>query len=132
MQPSEWKARGTYKTIQGHQLFLMDEGDADQETLLLIHGFPTASWDWWPVWSALRERYRVVAMDMLGFGFSDKPQGHRYSIHEQADLVEGLVNELGLSRFHVLAHDYGDTVAQELLARQNEGTGAGSGCPFAS
>jgi len=73
----------------------------------------------------LRQSYRVVAMDMLGFGFSDKPGRHRYSIHGQADVVEGVVRQLGLGRFHVLAHDYGDTVAQELLARQNSGEGAG-------
>jgi len=64
-------------------------------------------------------------MDMLGFGYSAKPDPHKYSIHEQADIVEDIVEQIGLKQFHVLAHDYGDTVAQELLARQNEGTGAG-------
>ena len=48
-----------------------------------------------------------------------------YSIHEQADIVESIIQQLGLTHFHVLAHDYGDTVAQELLARQNEGSGKG-------
>lgn len=125
MSPDDWKAKGVYQKVNGRNLFLMDEGEAAQETILLIHGFPTSSWDWQPVWPALRKHYRLVAMDMLGFGFSDKPAGHRYSIHEQADLVEGLVESLGLTKFHVLAHDYGDTVAQELLARQNAGEGAG-------
>jgi pimeloyl-ACP methyl ester carboxylesterase len=64
-------------------------------------------------------------LDMLGFGFSDKPAGHPYSIMEQADIVEALIRTKQLDHFHVLAHDYGDTVAQELLARQNSGTGAG-------
>jgi pimeloyl-ACP methyl ester carboxylesterase len=125
MHPEDWKARGVYRKINGHNLFLVDEGDPGQETILLIHGFPTSSWDWQPVWATLGKRYRLVAMDMLGFGFSDKPAEHQYSIHEQADLVEELVRVLGLERFHVLAHDYGDTVAQELLARQNAGDGAG-------
>ena len=62
---------------------------------------------------------------MLGFGFSDKPNNRKYSIHGQADVTEALVISKGLEKFHVLAHDYGDTVAQELLARQLEGTGAG-------
>jgi pimeloyl-ACP methyl ester carboxylesterase len=62
---------------------------------------------------------------MLGFGFSDKPNNRNYSIHGQADIVEALVAAKGLLSFHVLAHDYGDTVAQELLARQLEGNGAG-------
>lgn len=125
MTPSDWKAKGAYRTIGGRTLFLMDDGDPNHGTILLIHGFPTSSWDWQPIWSHLRKNYRLVAMDMLGFGFSDKPAAHRYSIHEQADLVEGLVQELSLDSFHVLAHDYGDTVAQELLARQNAGEGAG-------
>ncbi|MBT8149292.1 MAG: alpha/beta hydrolase, partial [Gammaproteobacteria bacterium] len=46
-------------------------------------------------------------------------------IHRQADIVEALIGRLELDRFHVLAHDYGDTVAQELLARQNDGSGKG-------
>ncbi|MFM1570928.1 MAG: alpha/beta fold hydrolase, partial [Porticoccaceae bacterium] len=69
--------------------------------------------------------YRLIALDMLGFGFSDKPNSKNYSIHRQADLVEALIKAKGLDQFHVLAHDYGDTVAQELLARQLESSGAG-------
>ncbi|WP_166267017.1 alpha/beta fold hydrolase [Marinobacter caseinilyticus] len=125
MRLDEWHDKGQWLDICGFRLFVVDEGDADQETLLLIHGFPTASWDWHKLWPDLRKTYRVVALDMLGFGYSDKPAKHRYSIHEQADLVEGVVKQLGLKRFHVLAHDYGDTVAQELLARQTNGEGIG-------
>ncbi|MDX1635579.1 MAG: alpha/beta hydrolase [Marinobacter sp.] len=125
MTPDQWFQLGQFHDINGHRLFVVDEGDPGQDTLLLIHGFPTSSWDWHHIRPRLRQRYRLVAPDMLGFGFSDKPRKHRYSIHEQADLVEGVVRALGLERFHVLAHDYGDTVAQELLARQNRGQGAG-------
>ncbi|MCK7551884.1 alpha/beta fold hydrolase [Marinobacter goseongensis] len=125
MRPQQWQSRGRTLNINGFRIFVVDEGQPNQDTILLIHGFPTASWDWHRIWPALRQSYRVVAMDMLGFGFSDKPGRHRYSIHGQADVVEGVVRQLGLGRFHVLAHDYGDTVAQELLARQNSGEGAG-------
>ncbi|MDF1628178.1 MAG: alpha/beta hydrolase [Alcanivoracaceae bacterium] len=125
MRPDQWQLRGSLHAVNGFQLFAMDEGTAEQETIVLIHGFPTASWDWHRIWPTLGQNYRLVAADMLGFGFSDKPARHHYSIHEQADLLEALVRKLDLKRFHVLAHDYGDTVAQELLARQNAGTGAG-------
>ena len=121
----EWEKKGTYLTINGHRIFVIDTGTKDQETLLLIHGFPTSSWDWEKVWKTFSAKYRVVAMDMLGFGLSDKPDPHKYSIHEQADIIEVIVEQLKLDKFHVLAHDYGDTVAQELLARQNKGTGKG-------
>lgn len=101
--------------------------------LLLVHGFPTASWDWARVWPALARRFRLVALDMLGFGFSAKPRRHVYSIFEQADAQEALLAHLGVSRAHVLAHDYGVTVAQELLARHEERrTRGGQGLALAS
>ncbi len=121
----QWRARGQFKSVLGHSIFVVDEGAADLPTIVLLHGFPTSSWDWQPIWDDLAKQYRLVALDMLGFGFSDKPDNRNYSIHGQADIVEALVDLMQLRRFHVLAHDYGDTVAQELLARQLEGSGAG-------
>lgn len=122
----DWEKKGDYLTINDHQIFVVETKPKHKETILLIHGFPTSSWDWEKIWEALSAGYRLVAMDMLGFGYSDKPNPHKYSIHEQADIVEGIVEALGLNQFHVLAHDYGDTVAQELLARQNEDVGKGA------
>jgi len=114
----DWQAGGRWYTFQGQRVFLRDEGAG--ELLVCIHGFPTASWDWHRLWPSLIARYRVLAVDMLGFGFSAKPGDHRYSIHEQASLHEELLASLDVERFHLLAHDYGDTVAQELLARHLE------------
>lgn len=96
-------------------MFYRREGSG--ATLLLIHGYPTSSWDWAPMWPELTSRYDVIALDMLGFGESAKPRGHRYSIVEQADLHDALLAELGVAHYHVLVHDYGVTVGQELLAR---------------
>ena len=125
VQVQQWQARGEYASASGHDFFYIDEGDHAKPTLLLIHGFPTSSWDWAPVWDDLLRQYRLVAMDMLGFGFSDKPNRRDYTIHGQADLVEALIDHLSLKQFHVLAHDYGDTVAQELLARRQQGGARG-------
>ena len=58
----------------------------------------------------------------MGFGYSDKPKSYSYDIMGQADLTVAIVLSLGLREIHVLAHDYGTTVMQELLARQNEGS----------
>lgn len=115
----QWRERGQRFEFCGKQIFYIHEPGprADSPTLLLIHGFPTASWDWAPLWTALAERFELVALDLLGFGDSDKPRDHRYSIMEQADLCEALMAKLQRRNSHVLAHDYGDTVAQELLAR---------------
>jgi pimeloyl-ACP methyl ester carboxylesterase len=125
MSIEQWRARGHLTRLLGREIFYLDSGAPEKPTIFLIHGFPTSSWDWAPIWSALSESYRLVALDMLGFGFSEKPNPHEYSIMEQADLCEALIGQRELDRFHVLAHDYGDTVAQELLARQNQGEGVG-------
>ncbi|GAA5315488.1 MAG: alpha/beta hydrolase [Candidatus Pelagadaptatus aseana] len=126
-----WRQRGQYRELNGHKIFTMDEGDLDQPVIVLIHGFPTCSWDWLPLWQDLRQNFRLISLDMLGFGLSEKPDRRNYTIHGQADLFESLLAELGIKKYHILAHDYGDTVAQELLARQLEGKGVGqwlSGC----
>ena len=131
--PEQWRERGELVKLLGHSLFVIDESPhqsaadkpLERPTILLLHGFPTSSWDWQPIWNSLVKDYRLIAVDMLGFGFSDKPNKYKYSIHGQADLVEALVKAKQLKQFHVLTHDYGDTVGQELLARQLEGSGAG-------
>jgi pimeloyl-ACP methyl ester carboxylesterase len=64
-----------------------------------------------------------VCFDFLGFGASDKPPAHAYSIDEQADVVDAVWAELGIGETILVAHDYGSTVGQELLARRSEGTG---------
>jgi pimeloyl-ACP methyl ester carboxylesterase len=116
----EWRAGGSVFGYRGHEIFQRTGGDwtdEDRPVLILIHGFPTASWDWAHQWDALCARYRVAAIDMIGFGFSAKPADYAYSIMDQADLHETWLDRLGVSACHILAHDYGDTVAQELLAR---------------
>ncbi|MDF9891766.1 UNVERIFIED_ORG: pimeloyl-ACP methyl ester carboxylesterase [Pseudomonas vranovensis] len=101
------------------------------EPLLLIHGFPTASWDWHYLWAPLTQRFRVIACDMLGFGDSAKPLSHDYSLLEQADLLQALLAHLQVEQpVHLLGHDYGGSVAQELLARHHEGRAQIASCVF--
>lgn len=115
--PEAWRAAGCYFDYRGQRIYYRDSGVTTKPALLLIHGFPSASWDWHGLWAPLAERFRLIAPDMIGFGFSAKPRGWGYSIHDQADLHAALCARLGLSEVHVLAHDYGVSVAQELLAR---------------
>ena len=104
-------------TWQRQRVFLRRGGEGP--VLLLIHGFPTSSWDWHSLWDELCLCHTVIAPDLLGFGSSSKPFPHRYCIDEQAGLVEAVLKHCGFSRADVIAHDYGNTVAQELLARAN-------------
>ena len=128
---ADWRAQGLDFDFRGHAMRYWTAGAATAEPLLLIHGFPTASWDWHYVWTALGQDYRLIACDMLGFGDSAKPRGHAYSLLEQADVQQALLAHLGVNApVHVLAHDYGDSVAQELLARHQEGRIALASCVF--
>ncbi|KJU77690.1 alpha/beta hydrolase [Ectopseudomonas oleovorans] len=127
----EWRAQSQALHFRGHTIRYWTAGDTQAQPLLLIHGFPSASWDWHRLWAPLAERYRVIACDMLGFGYSAKPRGHAYSLLEQADLQQELLAHIGERRpLHVLAHDYGDSVAQELIARHQEGQLQLASCVF--
>lgn len=127
----DWRAQSQAFHFRGHTIRYWTAGDTQAQPLLLIHGFPSASWDWHRLWAPLAERYRLIACDMLGFGYSAKPRGHAYSLLEQADLQQALLAHLGERRpLHVLAHDYGDSVTQELIARHQEGQLQLAGCVF--
>jgi pimeloyl-ACP methyl ester carboxylesterase len=87
----------------------------------LLHGFPSSSHDWALLAPELAAQYALLLPDFLGFGASDKPAEHDYSIHEQADLVAALWARERIGSTVLIAHDYGVSVAQELLARRAEG-----------
>ncbi len=95
--------------------------DGEGQIITCLHGFPTCSWDFARIIPPLVDRYRTLAFDFLGFGDSDKPGGHRYSLLEQADLTEAVWKHYHIDRTCLVAHDYGSTVAVELLSRQLNG-----------
>lgn len=114
-----WQQRGRYlETAQG-RLFYIVAGVG--EPLLLLHGFPTSSWDWHQVIDRLAQRYRVITLDKLGYGFSDKPVDGDYSIPAHLQRVQQLLVHLGVSETLLLTHDNGNSVTQEWLAQQIEG-----------
>ncbi len=109
------------RQLAGRRVFVRTAITPGRPPLLLIHGYPTASYDWVRVWPRLAARHSLYALDLLGFGRSEKPRDTDYPIELQADLCMALLDDRGVGNAHVLAHDYGDTVAQELLAREREG-----------
>ena len=88
--------------------------------LLLLHGFPASSFEWSAIEPALARQHEVISFDFLGYGASDKPPGHRYSVFEQADLAQAIIAAYAPTEPTVVAYDYGAIVATELLARQLE------------
>jgi pimeloyl-ACP methyl ester carboxylesterase len=116
-----WRDGGQVMHLLGRRIFTRTAIAADRKPLLLVHGYPTSSYDWHALWEPLAAHYSLYALDMLGFGLSEKPPDTRYTIELQADFCQALLAEHEVGSIHVLAHDYGDTVAQELLARDLEG-----------
>lgn len=110
-----WGAAGAREEFRGHGIHVYRrEGSAPP--LLLLHGFPSSSFDW----RAFLEReteHAVLAFDYLGFGLSDKPRDHGYSLHWQADLAEELARRHLEGPVFVMGHDIGTSVATELMAR---------------
>lgn len=122
---TDWDARGQRIAVDGLEVFVLDAPATAPETgdpLLVLHGYPTCSFDWRsviePVCAAGR---RVVLFDFLGFGLSDKPDV-RYSIRGYADTAEAVAKATGLERVVLVTHDLGDSVGGELLARASEGS----------
>jgi pimeloyl-ACP methyl ester carboxylesterase len=121
---SDWEARGHRIAVDGFEVFVLDAPPTAPESgdpLLVLHGFPTCSFDWRTVIEPVRAAgRRVVLFDFLGFGLSDKPDV-RYSIRGYADTTEAVAKAAGLERVVLVSHDLGDSVGGEILARDLEG-----------
>jgi pimeloyl-ACP methyl ester carboxylesterase len=91
--------------------------------LLFLHGFPSSSYDWMQLLEEEPLRGQAsLAFDFLGFGLSDKPRDHDYSLFWQADLAEDLIRRRAGDRpVFIVAHDMGTSVATELMARDLDG-----------
>lgn len=114
----QWQTQGQIARLAGHDIFYHDNGVKHSDAIVLLHGFPSSSYDWHLVLPLLGEEKRIICLDFLGFGLSDKPKNHSYSLMEQADIVELLLKKLGVKRAKIIAHDMGTSVTCELLARR--------------
>ncbi|QLY29494.1 alpha/beta fold hydrolase [Nocardia huaxiensis] len=118
MRYAEWVKGGQHVTLAGHSIFHRQDGPVDGSPVTLLHGYPSSSHDWTYILPSLIDAgFRVTTLDFLGFGASDKPLAHDYLMTEQADIVEALWRHLGIDETALVSHDYGVSVAQELLAR---------------
>jgi pimeloyl-ACP methyl ester carboxylesterase len=118
---SAWRDSGRDEDFRGRRIHLFERGGGGP-LLLLLHGFPSSSYDWQPLLD-IEASHAVLAPDFLGFGLSEKPRDHDYDLHWQADMVEEMVrrsDQTGPVFF--CAHDMGTSVANELMARDIEGS----------
>jgi pimeloyl-ACP methyl ester carboxylesterase len=117
---AQWIAENdTLISRRGHRIAFRRRGSGP--TVLLLHGFPTWSYDYAEMAGDLAADHDVITMDFLGYGASDKPGSYSYSVDESADTVEDLVAHLGLTSVRLVVHDYGGIVGQELVDRANRG-----------
>jgi pimeloyl-ACP methyl ester carboxylesterase len=115
-----WQEAGEAARFRDRAIHVLAR-EGEGPLLLLLHGFPSSSYDWRFLLEEQQGR-AVLAFDFLGFGLSEKPRRHRYSLFWQADLVEELVRRHGEGRgVFLVAHDMGTSVATELMARDIEG-----------
>lgn len=115
----DWVAGGTYLTTTAGRIFYRSSGNGP--VLVLLHGFPTWSYDWAQVATDLSSDHQVVTLDFPGYGFSDKRNGVDFSVGAAADAVEQLLSHLGIDRLSLVIHDFGAIVGQELLDRRSKG-----------
>ncbi len=108
-----------YATVDGRTLFYREAGPADAPVFLLLHGFPTSSYMFRDLIPLLADRYRVIAPDHLGFGFSDAPPATEfdYTFDALTDLTEGLLAHLGITRYAIYVQDYGAPIGWRLALR---------------
>lgn len=105
-----------YATVDGQRLFYREAGRPEAPAIVLLHGFPTSSYMFRNLIEGLADDYRIIAPDHLGFGYSDMPlvTEFDYTFDALADLTQGLVDQLGLTRYAIYVQDYGAPIGWRL------------------
>ena len=101
--------------VSGHKLAYEESGAG--ETLLLVHGITTYSFIWKEMIASLAARYRVLAVDLLGCGDSDKPLDVSYALKDHAQRLKEFTDNLGITKFHFAGHDLGGGIGQIFAVR---------------
>ena len=109
-------------TIDGRTTFYRESGPADAPVVVLLHGFPTSSHMFRGLIPLLADSYRTIAPDYLGFGQSDAPpvEEFGYSFDALTDIIDHLLDQLGVERFAMYVQDYGAPVGWRLALRHPE------------
>ncbi len=110
--------KSNYLDVEGHKIHYIDEGVGP--VILFSHGTPEWSFGWRDVVRGLRDRFRCVAPDLLGFGLSDKPPGADYSVAAHARRMALFIEKLGLRDVHIVGNDFGLSIAFDYAIRRPE------------
>jgi len=104
-----------YATVNGARMHYVQQGPEDGEVVLLIHGIPTHSFLWRKVLPEL-EGKRAIAVDLIGYGRSERPEGLDYTPEMQVEYLDAFVNELELDNVHLVVQDLGGVVGMRWAA----------------
>jgi pimeloyl-ACP methyl ester carboxylesterase len=113
------KQIGSFISVGGLRTFCRSSGSGDP--IVLLHGFPTSSYDWRRFLAPLSEFGRAVAPDLYGFGYSDSPKGAEYTITGYLGFLRQFLSTLKIERFTLIGHDWGGTIGLA-FALQNPGS----------
>lgn len=101
-----------FTEVDGITIHFQEFGERGNPTLLLVHGFTASTYVWQSVAPVFADAgFHVVAVDLVGFGFSDKPKGFDYTIGSQARIIERLMDRLGIGRATIVGSSYGGAVS---------------------
>lgn len=107
--------RSRFLSVDGIRLHYQEFGDEAAPAIILLHGYTASVYVWKTVAPMLADAgLRVVALDLVGFGYSEKPRWFEYSIEAQARIVSRFMNRLGIGRAAILGSSYGGAVAATL------------------
>ena len=107
--------RSHFLNVDGVQMHYQEFGDAAKPPMILIHGYTASVYVWKTVAPMLADNgFRVIAVDLVGFGWSEKPTSFEYSIQAQARSISRFMNSLGIGRAIIVGNSYGGAVALNL------------------
>lgn len=105
--------------VDGHQVYVEQSGRG--EPVVLLHGFGASTYLWRKVAPKLAESHRVIALDLNGFGYTERPKDPSYYTREgQERTILGVLDRLGIERAHFMGHSYGGGITLFLAARHPE------------
>lgn len=104
-----------YFTVDSNQLHYIDEGKGD--IIVMVHGNPTWSFYYRRLITLLSKNHRVIAIDHLGCGLSDKPQDYDYCLQNHIDNLDSLLKSLEISNFSLCVHDWGGAIGMGVAAK---------------
>jgi haloalkane dehalogenase len=113
----------TWRTSGGAAMRFVDDGPRSSEAVVLLHGNPTWSFFYRDLITALSSEVRCIAPDHVGMGLSEKPQSYDYTLAGRIADIEGLVHSLGLTRIHLVVHDWGGAIGCGLAVRNPDRVG---------